>query len=191
MWPSRPAVVAVGFLTIAVPAAVTGEGGERLHLAPLDASIPFPPDPLRLRIAWMDVTGAAAPGAAPIAMAEAKAILATMGLDGAWRRSSAREYAKPGEIRVILVNFVMPGRSPLTPVLGSAAAGLHEMPCFWVFVPSVREALGLPPRRSTRALSLSHLRELFLSSLEKRRPRQRGWTPATGVSPPTRRHPNA
>jgi hypothetical protein len=109
-----------------------------------------PADPLRLRLVWMDLTGSAI-GSDVVARSEAKALLERMGLEVSWRRGGAREEARPGEVRVILLDRA--ARRPSgPPILGATPASFEVMPYVWIHVPSVRAALGIPPRSPVSGL---------------------------------------
>ena len=120
-----------------------------------------PADPLAVRLVWVDPARAAA-GVDALARDEARFLLRKMGVAVSWRRGEAGEAARPGEVRVILLDR---GReqAPGTPVLGATPLRFEGTPFVWVHVPSVRAAAGLCPRwplaspvaGSARALGLA------------------------------------
>jgi hypothetical protein len=151
------AVATVTLVWIVGPPRTIAEDFEKLGSTPLVAPAPEARLPRVLRVAWIDVTDAA-PGVAPIALAEAKAVLGTAGLGLLSRRASASELARPDEIRVILLSSATIDRAARAPVLGATPIEPNAMPYVWIHVPSVQATLGLPPRRSPIEMSLPELR---------------------------------
>lgn len=126
-------------------------------LPPRRAPLPQPPSsnqaaPAAFRLAWLDVSDTTR-GVDDIARSEVRSILKKTGLDVVWRRGEANELARPGEIRVILLQrSLLDGRST-HPVLGSTPPGVRQHPHVWIHVGSVRAALGLrsgPPANELR-----------------------------------------
>jgi len=137
------AVAAVTLLSIVDPHHALAEDFGKLLSTPLVA--PGPELEPVVRIAWMDVADAA-PGLAPIAVAEAKAVLGRLGLGLVWRRASPGELARPDEIRVILLNRAAVDPTAHVPVLGSTPAEPNALPYVWIHVPSIQGMLGLSAR---------------------------------------------
>lgn len=96
----------------------------------------------RLRLVWVDVHRIA-DAARPAAFAEAAALLGTAGIRAAWEQNDGRQReVQPGEVVVVLV------AEPPSPigaeVMGAAQPSHGGMRVVWVYVGSVRQALGLP-----------------------------------------------
>lgn len=164
-------VVVVGALAVSVAgrAAEVHDLDLEGYLAPpararIDASVPSPfagsaplPDdasrrvaaatrlPQALSLVWIDSAGAAA-GSERAARDESVRLLRALGVEATWRTGRADETARPGEVRVIMLDRAAVDRAG-SPVLGSTPARLEGEPCFWVHVPSVRGALGLDAQR--------------------------------------------
>jgi hypothetical protein len=136
------AVAAITLVSIVSPPRATAEDFEKLGSTPLVAPL-GPETGLAVRIAWMDVADAA-PGLAPFALAEAKAVLGRLGLALVSRRASAGEIARPDEIRVILLNRGAVDPAAHVPVLGATPTEPGELHYVWIHVPSVQATLGLP-----------------------------------------------
>jgi hypothetical protein len=125
------------------------------------APAPPPADPLAVRLVWVD-PGRAAAGVDTLARDEARSLLRKMGVSVSWRRGGAGEVARPGEVRVILLDR---GReqAPGTPVLGATPLRFEGAPFVWVHVPGVRAAAGLCPRWPFAAPVASSARALGLA----------------------------
>jgi hypothetical protein len=100
-----------------------------------------PADPLSVRLVWVDPARVAV-GVEVVARDEARSLLRKMGLSVSWRRGEAREVARPGEVRVILLDRGA-ALAPGTPILGATPTRFEVSPFVWVHVPSVRAAMGL------------------------------------------------
>jgi len=145
-----------GAFAIALAAAV--------GLGPLEAVeewqlFPGVARPGSLRLAWVDVS-AHGDGADGVAWAEARSIFEEAGIDVTWRRASAREEARPGEIRVVLVDRVLVDRASRRPVLGTTPLGPRRPGLVWVHGGSVRVVLGIPLRRAAQMLTVAQRRDL-------------------------------
>jgi len=98
-----------------------------------------------LRLVWMDPTGVGV-GAEGLARDEARSLLRKMGATVTWRRADADEPARPGEVRVILLDRA--AASSGKAVLGATPPRFEVAPFVWVHVPGVRGVIGLEPRGS-------------------------------------------
>jgi hypothetical protein len=96
-----------------------------------------------LRLVWMDPTGVGV-GVEAAARDEARSLLRKMGATVSWRRGDASELARPGEVRVILLDraAAVSGKA----VLGATPPRFEVAPFVWVHIPSVRAVIGLDPR---------------------------------------------
>lgn len=124
LWSGLAVVTLVSILASAAPAAAEG--------APL-------------RLAWKDPSGVAV-GLEVYACAEAKDLLRKMGVAVSWRHGTSRELARPGEVRVILLDraaSLETGR----PILGATPTTTGVAPAMWIHVPGVSSAIGLGIRR--------------------------------------------
>lgn len=94
-----------------------------------------------LRLAWLDPASAA--GRCAIgARDEAARVFKELGVTVSWRRAEPAEPARPGEVRVILLDrHAVTGRAN---VLGSTPGRFEGSPFVWIHVPGVRDSLGLP-----------------------------------------------
>jgi hypothetical protein len=111
------------------------------------------------RLAWLDVSDITR-GVDDIARSETRSILKETGLDVVWRRGRAGELARPGEVRVILLQrSLFDGRSA-HPVLGSTPPGARQCPNVWIHVGSVQAALGLRSDLSAKELRPRARRDL-------------------------------
>jgi len=117
------------------------EHGVGSRVPPPAAAPPVPSSSLRL--VWMDPTGVGV-GAEAVARDEARSLLRKMGATVSWRRGDAGERARPGEVRVILLDRTT--ESSGKAVLGATPPRFGVAPLVWVHVPSVRAAIGLEPR---------------------------------------------
>jgi hypothetical protein len=84
-----------------------------------------------------------------------------MGATVTWRRGDAGELARPGEVRVILLDrtAAKSGR----PVLGATPPGFDVAPFAWIHVPSVRAVIGLDPRGSAFTMAPPASRALAIA----------------------------
>ena len=114
-----------------------------------------------LRLVWLDPAGVAT-GMDAMAREEATALFRSMGASATWRRGRAGETARPGEVRVILLDRAAE-REPGTPVLGATPGHFEVAPLVWVHVPNVRAALGLPRQGSAFAMDLAVSRALGIA----------------------------
>jgi hypothetical protein len=94
-----------------------------------------------LRLVWTDPSGAGS-GLEPLARKEAVGLLRKMGVPVTWRRGDARELAREGELRIILLDQTV-ARAPGLTVLGATPAAFAVSPFVWVHLPGVRASLGL------------------------------------------------
>jgi hypothetical protein len=102
--------------------------------------------PQPLSLVWIDGRAAAA-GSELSAREETVRLLLVMGVPASWRTGRPGESARPGELRVILLDRAAVDRTG-APVLGSTPAQFEGEAFFWVHVPAVRAAVGLDPRRA-------------------------------------------
>ena len=92
-------------------------------------------------LVWLDPSGIG-DGTAATAKPEVVSLMRGLGVAVSWRRGNPHELARPGELRVILLN--RPGtRDKGTSVLGATPAQADGEPHVWVHVPSVALALGI------------------------------------------------
>ena len=162
---TRFAVAVVTLASIVAAAATADESylldiegvvGARLRppsFAPLAAS------PV-LRLVWVDPAGVGV-GAEAVARNEARSLLRKMGATVSWRRGDASEMARPGEVRVILLDRAAASFGKA--VLGATPPRFEVAPFVWVHVPSVRAVIGLDPRGSVLTLSLPASRALAIA----------------------------
>ena len=158
--------VAVVTLASIVAAAATADEAYLLDLegvvrARVRAPSSAPPaaSPV-LRLVWVDPTGIGV-GAEAAVRAEARSLLRKMGTTVSWRRGDAREMARPGEVRVILLDRTATSFGKA--VLGVTPPRFDVAPFVWVHVPSVRGVIGLDPRGSVFALSPPASRALAIA----------------------------
>ena len=151
---TRFAVAVVTLASIVAAAATADESylldiesvvGARLRPAP---SAPLAASPV-LRLVWVDPTGVGV-GTEAVARDEARSLLRRMGASISWRRGDAREMARPGEVRVILLDRTAASFGKA--VLGATPPRFEVAPFVWVHVPSVRAVIGLDPRGSVFTL---------------------------------------
>ena len=151
---TRFAVAVVTLASIVAAAATADESylldiesvvGARLRPAP---SAPLAASPV-LRLVWVDSTGVGV-GTEAVARDEARSLLRRMGASISWRRGDAREMARPGEVRVILLDRTAASFGKA--VLGATPPRFEVAPFVWVHVPSVRAVIGLDPRGSAFTL---------------------------------------
>ena len=121
--------------------------------------VPVPSGTPAVLLAWVDVSSAAV-GLGGVARSEVRSILEKAGLDVVWRQDSGGEAARPGEIRIILVNRLLVRRDSGRPVLGATPTEVRGHPLVWIHVGSVRAALGLPQSSSTNDLLVLARRNL-------------------------------
>jgi hypothetical protein len=146
-------------------AAVAGAGDAGSARVDLGRSVPppatAPPAPSSdLRLVWMDPTGIGV-GVEAGARDEARSLLRKMGTTVSWRRGEAGEGARPGEVRVILLDRAT-GSSGKA-VLGATPSHFDVAPFVWVHVPSVRAVIGLDPRGPAYALAPPASRALAIA----------------------------
>ena len=84
-----------------------------------------------------------------------------MGATVSWRRGDAGQLARPGEVRVILIDRTIAKSGK--PVLGATPPRFDVAPLVWVHVRSVRAVIGLDPRGSVFALSPPASRALAIA----------------------------
>ena len=151
---TRFAVAVVTLASLVAGAATADESylldiesvvGARLRPAP---SAPLAASPV-LRLVWVDSTGIGV-GTEAVARDEARSLLRRMGASISWRRGDAREMARPGEVRVILLDRTAASFGKA--VLGATPPRFAVAPFVWVHVPSVRAVIGLDPRGSAFTL---------------------------------------
>lgn len=135
---ARCGLVVVVLASIVAPSAVADE-----------ATVP---------LVWVDPAGVAL-GLGGVARKEARSLLSKMGAAVVWRDGAADGLARPGEVRVILLDRAAE-RRPGTPVLGATPPRFDVSPFVWVHVPSVRAVLGLPPQGSLATIEAPMVRAL-------------------------------
>lgn len=96
-----------------------------------------------LRLAWLDPASAAGRSALA-AREEAARVFKALGVAVSWRRAEPSEPARPGEVRVILLDRQAVNDGGRANVLGSTPARFEGSPFVWIHVPGVRDSLGLP-----------------------------------------------
>ena len=109
-------------------------------------------------LVWVDPAGAAL-GLGGVSREEARSLLAKMGAAVVWQAEATDGLARPGEVRVILLDRAAE-RRPGTPILGATPPRFDVAPFVWVHVPSVRAVLGLPPRGSLATIEAPMVRAL-------------------------------
>lgn len=119
-------------------------------------SEPAPSGPLAVRLAWMDPARAAA-GADGIARAETRALLKRMDVLVTWRIGEPGEVARPGEVRVILLDRAA-ARASGAPILGATPSHFEGAPFVWVQVPNLRATVGLRPEEPLATVDMRLVR---------------------------------
>ncbi len=128
-------------------------------LGPRARALPAPAATLRL--VWLDPAGVAI-GVDGLARDEARSLLGRIGASVSWRRGTPREFARPDEVRVILVDrAVLDSRG--RPVLGATPPRVDVAPIVWVHVPGVRAAIGLSPNGTAPADDIASERQLAVA----------------------------
>jgi hypothetical protein len=102
------------------------------------------PSPLPLRLTWLDVEGVAV-GVDGVARSECRSVLEKAGLEVKWRRGAGGEEARPGEVRVLLVDHFVVEPNQHVSIMGATPAQPRLHPVVWIHVGSVRASLGFPP----------------------------------------------
>lgn len=153
----RSAVAAVALALIVGSAAAESPEPADVALAPR-ALAPAPPPAVAAsaRLVWMDPARTAV-GVDALARDEARSLLRKLGVSASWRRADAKETARPGEVRVILLDRGL-DRAPGIPVLGATPSHFESGPFVWVHVPNVRTAAGLRPAGPVAALDPASVR---------------------------------
>ena len=113
-----------------------------------------------LRLVWMDPTGVGV-GAEAGARDEARSLLRKMGATVSWRRGDAGELARPGEVRVILLESAAAQSGK--PVLGATPSRFEVAPLVWVHVRSVRAVIGIDARGPAFTMVAAASRDLSLA----------------------------
>jgi hypothetical protein len=144
---TRYAVAVVTLASTVAAVAAAGEAGPMHVEGVVGPSVRTPPAPplvpsSALRLVWMDPTGVGV-GVEAGARDETRSLLRKMGVTVSWRRGEAGEGARPGEVRLILLDRTT-GTSGKA-VLGATPSRFEVAPLVWVHVPSVRAAIGLDP----------------------------------------------
>ena len=158
--------VAVAMLASTMAAAVAAEDAGPMDLEGRVESR-VPPSLARplttsseLRLVWVDPTGVGV-GAEAAARDEARSLLRKMGATVSWRRGNAGEPARPGEVRVILLDRTTENSGKA--VLGATPSHFEVAPYLWVHVPSVCAVIGLDPRRPAFTMTPPALRALAIA----------------------------
>ena len=162
---TRFAVAVVTLASIAAAVATADEAylldiesvvGARLRPAP---SAPLAASPV-LRLVWVDPIGIGV-GAEAGARDEARSLLQKMGATVTWRRGDAGELARPGEVRVILLDRTVAQSGK--PVLGATPPRFDGAPFVWVHVRSVRAVIGLDARGPAFTMVAAASRDLSIA----------------------------
>ncbi len=140
----------------ASPLDLEGFGGRRV----LPPSAAPPVASTALRLVWMDPTGVGV-GAEAVARDEARSLFRKMGVTVSWRRGDASELARPGEVRVILLDRAADSSGKA--ILGATPPRFEVAPFVWVHVPSVRAAIGLDLRGQAFTMSPPASRALAIA----------------------------
>ncbi len=114
---------------------------------------PPPPGPLTARLVWVDPTRAAL-GVDGLARDETRTLLRRMDVSATWRVGEPGEVARPGEVRVILLDRGA-ARASGEPILGATPPHSDGTPFVWIHVPNVRAAVGLCPDGPLATLEMS------------------------------------
>jgi hypothetical protein len=132
----RAGIVVLGFgfslLSLGALADMAVEGGAA------------PAERVTLRLVWVDVQKIADP-VRPVAFAETAALLESAGVDVAWERSDgSQREVQDGEVQVI----VLPDPTPplARHIMGAAQPGAHGVRVVWIYLGSIRNALGMSRR---------------------------------------------
>ena len=123
------------------------------------SSVPLVASPV-LRLVWVDPTGIGV-GAEAGARDEARSLLQKMGATVTWRRGDAGELARPGEVRVILLDRTVAQSGK--PVLGATPPRFDGAPFVWVHVRSVRAVIGLDARGPAFTMVAAASRDLSIA----------------------------
>jgi hypothetical protein len=160
---TRYAVAVVALASSVAALAGAGDAGPaRVDLGrsvPLPATAPLVP-PSTLHLVWLDPTGIGV-GVEAGARDEARSLLRKMGTTVSWRRGDAGEGARPGEVRVVLLDRTT-GSSGKA-VLGATPQHFEVAPLVWVHVPSVRSVIGIDPRAPAFSLAPPASRALAIA----------------------------
>jgi hypothetical protein len=125
------------------------------------ASAPRPADLLAARLIWIDPARVAV-GLEAAAREEARSLLEKMGASVSWRRGSAGEISRSGEVRVIFLDRGA-ARPEGIPVLGATPSRFESAPFVWIHVPNVRRAIGLRPQGPPAARDPLEARSLAIA----------------------------
>ena len=147
----------------AMAGSAAADGPEAVYVEGLLAPrrlVPEPPpaDPPVARLVWVDPTRAAI-GIDALARDETRSLLGKMDVPVVWRIGEAGEVARPGEVRVILLDRVA-ARASGEPILGATPARFDGAPHVWIHVPNVRAAMGLRPQGPLVAVDALAVRAL-------------------------------
>lgn len=96
-----------------------------------------------LRLAWLDVEGVTV-GVEGVARSECRSVLEKAGLEVVWRRGSGGEEARPGEVRVLLVDHLVVDPQARRSIMGATPAQPRLHSVVWIHVGSVRASIGFP-----------------------------------------------
>jgi hypothetical protein len=130
----RQVGVAVLFASVLLAGGSTGAAGEA------------PARRIRVRAVAIE-TSRLPPASFELMVRELDALLSGAGVEIAWRRAPASGETAPGELRAVFLGSPARGAYADRPIL--AASGPAQVsPTIWVFLPTVRQALG---RRAGRA----------------------------------------
>ncbi len=112
-----------------------------------------------IRLVWLDPIGATV-GVDGVARDECRSVLERADLDVVWRKGSGGEQARPGEIRVILVDHFVMDAQVRRSIMGATPARTREHPVVWIHTGSVLATLGFPPDFPILDLPLRARRDL-------------------------------
>lgn len=108
----------------------------------------YRPPRTRLRLVWTDIH-ASARDARAVVFAEAARLLRPVGVDVEWEVSDGGQRdVRRGEVQVVVLRTPPPTMS--SRVMGAAQPGARGVRVVWVYVSTVRAALGLDPMATER-----------------------------------------
>lgn len=112
-----------------------------------------------LVLEWLDISRVTG-GVDGIARSETRSILKEAGVDVVWRQGDGRSAARPGEIRIILLDRLHLRPDTGSPVLGATPSDRRQAMFAWIHVKSVRAALGLAVDAPSQGLDVGKRRDL-------------------------------
>jgi hypothetical protein len=115
--------------------------------------------PAPVPLVWLDGSGVTV-GVDGVARDECRSVLKRAGIDATWRRGAGGEAARPGEIRIIVVEPLVVATEQQRYLLGATPVREREHPVAWVHLASVQATLGFPPGFPILDLPLGARRDL-------------------------------